>query len=498
MAVKGVYRLCQALWLARLELVRKALGVKLLALQLNRLFNRYAINYLLDVGTRQGVFGWLLRRADLYRSILSFELVESNLTQLRSIVAVDRDWSVQPYAPGLRDATSTIDVTHRTHLSSFRDSEKLAAEKFRVNARVVATHRKPMPTRARKGRPSSRWRRPLLALTLLGALLGCSAVHETDFLTLPSAAAKMPQITISGDQILRGGQSWWLLGYNSFVWSGDCGLPQELMSADQVDSWFASMRHDGHGAVRLFFFRGWNLNRLDAALASAKKYNIYLTITLADAHADCGEPRKNSAWFDNPSAQTSYIDHMTTLLTRYKGETAIAWFEYFNEPDYADGRLRRFYDSMGTIARRIDPTRLLSSGTVAPYWLGGTANFLDVNKSAGVDIVSLHEYDYTEAESHHGPSARANSDGKPVIVGEFGVSDPKSSAVNRQASIAQRASLVKNKVESYITIPGYAGAMAWAWQPGSSPTACPNDSLNTDNATQEILRTATQLNSAPR
>ncbi|MEP6561837.1 MAG: hypothetical protein ABJD68_12295, partial [Nakamurella sp.] len=69
----------------------------------------------------------------------------------------------------------------------------------------------------------------------------------------------MPAITVRGDQILRGGEPWWFAGYNSFTWSGNCGRSAELMSEDQVDAWFASMRHDGHGAVRLMFFQGWDL-----------------------------------------------------------------------------------------------------------------------------------------------------------------------------------------------------------------------------------------------
>src|SRR5215218_8844486 len=38
-----------------------------------------------------------------------------------------------------------------------------------------------------------------------------------------AAAAAPGAITVQGDQIMRDGQPWWFLGYNSFVWSGDCG-----------------------------------------------------------------------------------------------------------------------------------------------------------------------------------------------------------------------------------------------------------------------------------
>ncbi|MDN5749184.1 MAG: hypothetical protein L0H64_11805, partial [Pseudonocardia sp.] len=184
-----------------------------------------------------------------------------------------------------------------------------------------------------------------------------------------------PAITVEGDRILRDGQPWWFLGYNSFVWSGDCGNDDEKMTAEDVDTWFEGMRHDGHGAVRLFFYDGWNIDRLDAAVESAKKHNIYLTITLDDAIGGCGENDKDAAWFADQSERDTFADHMTMLLERYRGETAFAWFEYFNEPSYEDGALREFYDEMGALADTVDPDRLFSSGTVAPYWLDGEDNF---------------------------------------------------------------------------------------------------------------------------
>jgi endo-1,4-beta-mannosidase len=287
---------------------------------------------------------------------------------------------------------------------------------------------------------------------------------------------------VEGDQILRGGQPWWFLGYNSFVWSGDCGDDDEKMTTTDVEDWFASMRHDGHGAVRLFFYDGWNTDRLDAALASAKRHNIYLTITLDDAIGGCGENDKTATWFADQGERDTFQNHMETLLTRYRGNTTIAWFEYFNEPDYEDGALRTFYDQMGAAADRIDPDRLFSSGTVAPYWVDGEDNFADIHASPGVDIASLHEYDQNEIESNHGPRVRNNSNGKPVIVGEFGIE------ACDQDDFTNRAERAAAKAEAYTGIDGYAGAFMWAWQPGGG--GCELGNLDADQATQEVLREA--------
>ncbi len=297
----------------------------------------------------------------------------------------------------------------------------------------------------------------------------------------PSGSGGPPAITVEGNRILRGGEPWWFLGYNSFVWSGDCGDPDERMSTDQVEEWFAGMRDDGHGAVRLFFYEGWDLDRLDHALAAAQRHGIYLTITLDDAIGGCGENDKTAAWFADRAERDAFRTHMETLLERYRGETAIAWFEYFNEPDHEDGALREFYDEMGAVADRIDPDRLFSSGTVAPYWVDGEDNFLDIHRSPGVDVASLHEYDQDEVESNHGDDVRANSAGKPVIVGEFGIEAC-------EGDFASRAERVAAKAEAYTGTDGYAGAFVWAWQPGGG--GCELGNVDADAATQEVLREA--------
>jgi hypothetical protein len=294
-------------------------------------------------------------------------------------------------------------------------------------------------------------------------------------------------ITVDGDRILRGGQPWWFLGYNSFTWSGDCGDDDERMSPEQVEEWFASMRHDGHGAVRLFFFDGWDLDRLDAAVESAQRHDLYLMITLDDGIGGCGESDKDDAWFADQAERDTFRGHMTSLLERYRGVGTIAWFEYFNEPDTDVEQLRPFYDEMGAVADGVDPGRLFASGTIAPYD-GGPASFLRVHESSGVDVASMHEYDEGEVESNHGPEVREGAAGKPVIVGEFGLY-ASADGVDCARAFDERAEQVAGKAEAYTTIEGYVGGMAWAWQPGGD--ACEYGNLDEDTASQDVLRSYT-------
>ncbi len=320
----------------------------------------------------------------------------------------------------------------------------------------------------------------------IGAPAGDSAQAAPDDAPPAAPVGVSLPVTVSGNRILVGDKPWWFVGYNSFTWSGDCGTPQELMSADQVDSWFASMRHDGHGAVRLMFFPGFNPSRLDRAVAAAKRNNIYLIVTLDNGVEGCGVTKKDSAWYADPGRQEDYVRHLTAVVQRYRGESAIAWFEYLNEPSWADGALRTFYDRMGSVAHGIDPGRLFGSGAVAPYWFQGNENYLSVNQSPGVDIASLHEYDITEAESHHGSSAVANAAGKPLIVGEFGVFDPDKARTDCAGDLSSRPARVQAKVDAYLNITGYVGALAWSWQPGFVDGCITG--LADDPATQEVLR----------
>ncbi|MBW0114540.1 cellulase family glycosylhydrolase [Pseudonocardia abyssalis] len=291
-------------------------------------------------------------------------------------------------------------------------------------------------------------------------------------------------ITVDGDRIVRGGEPWWFLGYNSFVWSGNCGNDDERMSAEDIDDWFSTMRDDGHGAVRLFFFEGWDIERLDAAVESAKRHGLYVTITLDDAIAGCGTNDKDEAWFADQAERDAYEQHMTTLLERYRGESTIAWFEYFNEPDPDLDELRDFYDEMGAAAASVDPDRLFASGTIAPYDSPGS--YRNVHESEGVDIASLHEYDENEVESNHGPDALAGAAGKPVIVGEFGLyASPDGGDCER--SFTERAEQIRAKAQAYTSGAGYAGALAWAWQPGGDDD-CEYGNLDEDTASQDVLR----------
>ena len=141
---------------------------------------------------------------------------------------------------------------------------------------------------------------------------------------------------------------------------------------------------------------------------------------------------------------------------------------------------------MGAVADKIDPDRLWSSGTIAPYGTGGPEAATATSTSRPTSTSPpLHEYDEGEVESNHGDDARANSAGKPVIVGEFGIKAAER-RLRQLSPTAPRSS--ERKVKAYTTIEGYAGALAWSWQPGNAGK-CRFENLDSDKPVQEIMRT---------
>lgn len=142
------YRLRNALRARGFELLRSNPSSNLLALHLSYLLRRYEINCVIDVGAREGEFGWWLRGTGYRGRIVSFEPNSDHHDMLRRVASRDGNWDVQPFALGAEDATATINITEQTHFSSFHEPGPLAVESF-PESRVV--ERREVPVRRLDG-----------------------------------------------------------------------------------------------------------------------------------------------------------------------------------------------------------------------------------------------------------------------------------------------------------------------------------------------------------
>jgi FkbM family methyltransferase len=107
--------------------------------QLSMLFDRYAVNCVLDVGANRGQYGHELRNAGYRGRLLSFEPVEQLCKELKEATAGDAAWTAHRVALGREPGFFDINVTRHDVFSSFRELIAFAAERF-GDAAEVARH----------------------------------------------------------------------------------------------------------------------------------------------------------------------------------------------------------------------------------------------------------------------------------------------------------------------------------------------------------------------
>lgn len=115
---------------ARVEVVPIFPATSLLAMHLDQLFSKLEISCVLDVGARCGEYGIFLRHNGYRGDILSFEPIKENFKELARAAARDSNWHCFNYALGAEDDTTFINVTKRTHFSSFRQPNSAATSLF--------------------------------------------------------------------------------------------------------------------------------------------------------------------------------------------------------------------------------------------------------------------------------------------------------------------------------------------------------------------------------
>jgi FkbM family methyltransferase len=83
-----------------------------------QLLSRFRIDVVMDVGANCGQYGVMLRRFGYRGRIISFEPLSRPFETLRRRAAMDRLWTVFPYALGDEDAAVTINVSGNHAASS--------------------------------------------------------------------------------------------------------------------------------------------------------------------------------------------------------------------------------------------------------------------------------------------------------------------------------------------------------------------------------------------
>lgn len=310
-------------------------------------------------------------------------------------------------------------------------------------------------------------------------------------------------MTVCGDQLCLDGSPWTFTGVNAYEaateWSINAGCGGELSQGD-LDNLFSSL--GPNRVVRFWAFQALATNDttkqldwapIDRVISTAAQYGDMVIPALTGESGGCDDNEwKDAAWYNGGymnvydssawpnSTPLSYWNYVQTFLQRYKNDPTIAMYELVSEPSPTESgyvcvneaqaaqALRSFFDTVGAMARSIDPNHLIESGMQGVGQCGAQGNdYGYVMASPGVDVGSYHDY---EQDTTALPSpllqsiSEAQSIGKPLIVGEAGM-DAQTSLANCMSDTT-RASYVQSKLQAQFQA-GVRGFMAWDWVPSN-------------------------------
>lgn len=333
-------------------------------------------------------------------------------------------------------------------------------------------------------------------LSIQGQIMKMSELYFTLFvfiIFLPSLASckDTTQMPAKANRIqLWGNDYWYLLGVNypwlnyghdfgTTAWGHD-GVSNET-SYKQIDTDFAYLKDQGVHVVRWFLFGDCRASPefdpngiitgfdeyfypdLDAALAIAKKHNIYIILVLLDYRLTEKPKDVNGVKFGghsrviiDPTIRKTFLDNaLKPLLERYgKNRRIIAW-DVFNEPegamDISGGKWTS--ESVTTEAMRLfvmEVVDCIHAHSSQHVTLGSVSRqSLSYWKDSRLDFYQYHYYDNREVQSPLDyPCANLKLD-KPCIVGEFPTKNTKRTMMKYLDTISKNS---------------YAGALAWSYR----------------------------------
>jgi mannan endo-1,4-beta-mannosidase len=342
----------------------------------------------------------------------------------------------------------------------------------------------------------------------------------------------------SGQTLSYAGKPFRFTGYNIYEACSD-GSAERGCGGDFYDAAAlpAALRNLGKPAlagsgrlVRCWFFqhyatdagvRDWS--RFDHAIQVAKAAGYLLIPVLGNHWGDCEGTSAGQSWSDSggsvcrspswyqsrftsaiePGLRDSYLAFVIEVVTRYRDENTIAFWQLMNEPACStapDGTagvtvLRRFADTVGSAIRSVDPNHLLSLGSIGSGQPGmANSDYVTVHASPYIDFCEIHDYSNVGngwyGDQWNGVKTRiaqAQSLGKPLFVGEFGTqTSPGSDQPSNPSTLAARAHLYDQKLTTYFSSPGVVGAIVWDVAVNPTGTTANNDLASTDPAIRFI------------
>jgi hypothetical protein len=323
-------------------------------------------------------------------------------------------------------------------------------------------------------------------------------------------------ITASGQNLEIGGLPVKLTGVNAYelatAWGTNTGCGG-METPAQIASLFASLAPDS--IVRFWAFQGdlatdiythqidWA--PIDQIFYLAARYHVYLIPVITDQGGTCdGEHWQDPSWYAggykdvfNDATNSdgtgltplSYWNYMQAVVNRYANSPALGMWEPVSEAEAsscsatyeplncsghqtcpnettAAADLNSFFTTVGDEIHALDPGRLVEEGLLGGSQCGmAGADFQSVGASAGIDVLSVHDYYGSVAlggDDVNGMAerfAQAAVLNKPIITGEAGIVAGNSPGCE---TLAQRATDMAHKMS--VQFAAGAGAfLVWDW-----------------------------------
>ena len=335
----------------------------------------------------------------------------------------------------------------------------------------------------------------ILALVLMGSLLVVS----------PATAVPSGFITRQGTELLLNGNPYRFSGLNIYNANSDGYCGAQMDQGTRLDDALTSIG-PGVKAIRSWFFQPLAINKgtglrdwsaFDHTLQVANAHGKKVIATLTDQWGECGSNvagngYKDADWYVNgyqqvqPGMLVSYRDWVAEMVTRYKDDPRIAFWQLINEAEVTPcpagdlqpyQKLHDWAADVSGLVKSIDSNHLVSLGTIGSGQCGADGpRYQDLHAIPTIDLCEFHDYGAPNVgvpgDEFNGLQVRinqCNALSKPLFVGEAGII-PNDVGGTFQA----RADAFQVKLDAQFSA-GVQGFLAWAWSPQDVPVSTLNN-----------------------
>lgn len=313
----------------------------------------------------------------------------------------------------------------------------------------------------------------------------------------------------SGTSFTVDGAPFRFVGYNLYDGAASdiysCSPTTRLDDTALADTLRAAREEGGATVIRFWAFPtytadGTDFSGMDRFIAAARRQGLRVLPVLEDGPGNCSTGESGVAlsqvdggrWYSSGyrqplgRASISYRDYARLVAEHYRNEPAILGWTMVNEAETSerqpDGRtpLIAFAGDMAQVLHRADPNHLVTLGTQGNGAPGNSgSDFRDIYVQGGLDFTEVHDWNRYGSDTEalpgsvdgrlpdpdssecRGRTARiacsfaiSRSIGKPIVVGEVGVTATDS------ATLQRRALLIAAKARAAFAA-GAAGYLVW-------------------------------------